>query len=327
MATAFRVPVTAKKDKAASQVDAAMKANNLVGSVAVIRAGKLTYLASRGQSKYPSGAKNTSATRYQIGSAQDLITAASVMRLKQAGKLSLSDKLSKYYPKVTNAKHITISQLLNMTSGLSTYATAPKTNSFPTLLTWNENNAVSTSTGSCDYQAINYVLLAGIIQKVSGQPYREFIQAQLIDKLDLKQTGFVLDDAQRNKLATSYEDSYSGGKVAVTGMAKLQSTKLGPYQMYMSAKDLATSYLYILSGKMISKSNLDKLIGHTQSKFSGGVYPEDGDILVHGQLGGYQDSIQINPDKKNGVILLTNYVPTGIKNTDTAPIIYNKVFK
>lgn len=324
----YTVPVAAKTDMNAKKVDSALKANNLVGSVAVIRNGKLSYVTSRGQSKYPNGAKNTENTMYQIGSAQDLITAASVMYLKEHGKLSLDDKLSKYYPEISHAKHITVDQLLNMTSGLNTITNAKATESFPTLLSWNEQHVVSSGvTGSYDYQSVNYVLLAGIIQKASGQPYREFVKAHLLDKLSLKHSGFALNDDQRRKLATPYEDSYSGGKMATTGMTKLQSTKLGPYQMYMSVKDLTTSYFYILSGKLISKTNVKELTQTANSKFSGGVYPSDTGFTVHGQLGGYQDSIQIDTKKQNGVFLLTNYVPTGIKNTQTAPIIYNKAFE
>ncbi|PIO86012.1 serine hydrolase domain-containing protein [Pediococcus damnosus] len=324
---AYKVPVTAKKDKAANKVDAALKADNLVGSTAIIRNGKLTYLKSTGRSHYPDASKNTNTTKYQIGSAQDLITAASVMKLSQQGKLKLTDKLSKYYPKVSGAKHITIKEMLNMTSGLSITNTPPTTDSFPTLLAWNEQNAQSSGTGNYSYQAVNYVLLAGIIQTVSGSPYREFIQSQLIDKLDLKDAGFILNSQERNKLATSYEDSYSGGKVAATGIAKLQSSKLGPYQIYMSAQDLATTYLYVLSGKFIKSTNVDKLIGSSKPGFAGGVYSSKNYFTVHGQLGGYQDSIQIDAGKKNGVVLLTNYVPSGIRNTQTAPNIYKTVFK
>ncbi|WPP08695.1 serine hydrolase domain-containing protein [Pediococcus inopinatus] len=326
--TAYKVPVTMQKDKAASKVDSALKTNNLAGSTAIIRKGQLTYLTATGRSRYPGGSKNTNTTKYQIGSAQDLITAASVMKLSQQKKLKLSDKLSKYYPKISGAKQITVKNLLNMTSGLSITATPPATDSFPTLLSWNERNVQSSGqTGSYDYQAVNYVLLAGIIQIASDQPYREFIQTQVIDKLDLKNTGFVLNSTKRDKLATSYEDSYSGGKVEATGMAKVQSTKLGPYQMYMSTRDLATTYLYILSGKFIKSTNVDKLIGSSKPSFVGGVYSGKNYFTVHGQLGGYQDSVQIDAGKQNGVVLLTNYVPTGIKNTQTAPIIYNTVFK
>lgn len=324
----YTVPTTAKVDTAAKKVDSALKVNSLVGSVAVVRNGKLSYVTSRGQSKYPKGAKNTTNTMYQIGSAQDFITAASVMYLKEHGKLNLNSKLSKYYPEISHAKKITTKQLLNMTSGLSTTAEATATISFPTLLSWNEQHVVSSEvTGSYDYQSVNYVLLAGIIQKASGQPYRDFVKAHLLDKLSLKHSGFALNDDQRHKLAAPYENSYSGGKMATTRMAKLQSTKLGPYQMYMSVKDLTTSYFYILSGKLISKTNVKELTQTANSKFSGGVYPSDTGFTVHGQLGGYQDSIQIDTKKQNGVFLLTNYVPTGIKNTQTAPIIYNKAFE
>ncbi|WP_427911019.1 serine hydrolase domain-containing protein [Pediococcus parvulus] len=325
--TIYQVPVAGKNDSAAKKVDSAMKANRISGSVIIVRNGQVTYSSTRGQSKYPDGAKNTRSTKYQIGSAQDFMTAASVMYLKQVGKLKLSDKLSQYYPQISQSGKVTIRQLLNMTSGLSNTATAPETQSFSKLLQWNVKHVDNTAiTGTYSYQAVNYVLLAGIIQKVSGQSYKEFVQTHLISKLHLKNSGFALNDAKRSLLANPYADDYSGDKNYVTGMERQQNTKFGPYQLYMSDQDLMTTYLYIFNGKFINKGNLNSLIVHSKSTFAGGVYRDKISFSVHGQLGGYQNSIKFSRDFKNGVVLLSNYVPKRITPTQTSSIIYNAVF-
>ena len=61
---------------------------------------------------------NSTDTSYLINSVQKSMTAAMVMREVQKGKLSLKDKLSKYYPNVAGAQKVRISNLLDMTSGL-----------------------------------------------------------------------------------------------------------------------------------------------------------------------------------------------------------------
>ena len=59
---------------------------------------------------------NSTDTSYLINSVQKSMTAAMVMREVQKGKLSLKDKLSKYYPNVAGAQKVRISNLLDMTS-------------------------------------------------------------------------------------------------------------------------------------------------------------------------------------------------------------------
>jgi len=88
---------------------------------------------------------------------------------------------------------------------------------------------------------------------------------------------------------------------------------------------------YVLAGgferaKILKYGNLNSLIVHSKSTFAGGVYRDKISFSVHGQLGGYQNSIKFSRDFKNGVVLLSNYVPKGITPTQTSSIIYNAVF-
>ncbi len=80
------------------------------GSVLVINNGKtlLDYATD-----------NTTDTSYLINSVQKSMTAAMVMREIQDGKLSMDDRLAKFYPTVPGAKKVKIKDLLKMTSGLS----------------------------------------------------------------------------------------------------------------------------------------------------------------------------------------------------------------
>ena len=57
----------------------------------------------------------------RIGSITKTFTATVILQLVDAGKLHLDDPISKYQPKVPNGAHMTIRELLNMTSGLFNY--------------------------------------------------------------------------------------------------------------------------------------------------------------------------------------------------------------
>src|SRR5262245_16178743 len=68
-------------------------------------------------------------THFRIASNTKTMTAAVIVLLAQEGKLSLDDPVSKYVPGVPNGDNITITELLNMHSGLS------PTNVFLSLIT------------------------------------------------------------------------------------------------------------------------------------------------------------------------------------------------
>ena len=61
----------------------------------------------------------------RIGSITKTFTATIILQLVDQHKLRLDDPVSKYQPDVPNGAHITIRQLLNMTSGLYTYSSDP----------------------------------------------------------------------------------------------------------------------------------------------------------------------------------------------------------
>jgi D-alanyl-D-alanine carboxypeptidase len=86
-------------------------------SVAVVTDGKLTLAQGFGKADISTGRVSDVSTRYAVGSISKQFTAAIVLLLQEAGKLSLEDRVSKYFPELTRANEISIRQLLSHTSG------------------------------------------------------------------------------------------------------------------------------------------------------------------------------------------------------------------
>ena len=99
-------------------IDGLLNQKGFSGSLLVVKNGKTVYQTSRGYSNFGNGLSNEKNTAYEIDSVQKTLTAALVMKEVQKGKLSLTDKLSKFYPSIPGSNKITIRQMLDMTSGL-----------------------------------------------------------------------------------------------------------------------------------------------------------------------------------------------------------------
>ena len=84
-------------------------------SVAIVRGGEIVYEQAYGEGRI--GTPAESAMRYAIGSVSKQFTATAILLLAEEGKLSLDDKVARWFPKLTRANEVTIRQLLSMTSG------------------------------------------------------------------------------------------------------------------------------------------------------------------------------------------------------------------
>ena len=115
---------------------------------------------------------NSTDTSYLINSVQKSMTAAMVMREVQKGKLSLNDKLSKYYPNVDGADSVKISNLLDMTSGLDLQQGqqlgTKKVISDKANIDHDQKYTVfdAQKLGKWHYTSVNYIYLCGILSKL-----------------------------------------------------------------------------------------------------------------------------------------------------------------
>ena len=91
-------------------------------SVAVVRNNETVYAKAFGKANIAENHAAEATTRYAVGSISKQFTAAALLLLEEQGKLSLDDKVAKYFPDLTRAGEITIRELLSHTSGYEDYA-------------------------------------------------------------------------------------------------------------------------------------------------------------------------------------------------------------
>jgi CubicO group peptidase (beta-lactamase class C family) len=181
-------------------VNRQMIANQIPGvSLAVLRKGKIIILKSYGLANVEHRVPVKPETIFQSGSMGKQFTAAAVMLLVQENKLSLDDKLSKYFPDIPPAwKDITIYNLLTHTSGLGDY---PPEIDLKRDYTEDEMFAAFKKApldfepgSSWNYSNIGYVTLGMLIRKITGKYYGDFLQERIFQPLEMR-TARVISEA------------------------------------------------------------------------------------------------------------------------------------
>jgi len=135
---------------------------------------------------------------FEIGSVTKQFTAAAILKLASAGKLALDDDFTQYVPMDTGGRKITISQLLNHTSGIPSYTEIPEfwglsIESHPrdTLLRLVESKPFLFEPGErLIYNNTGYFILGLVIEKASGQPYEDFLRATFFEPLGMDHTSY-----------------------------------------------------------------------------------------------------------------------------------------
>jgi len=161
----------------------------------------------------------TTDTRFEIGSVTKQFTAACVLQLADAGKLSLDDRLGKYVSDYFIGRGVTVRQLLEQTSGIPEYldgadvvdaaSTHPAT--YATILDRVSAKPLDFPPGTrWEYSNTNYILLGRIVEFVSREKYETYVREHIFGPAGMTQSGFIDDEATLPAMARGYTATGSG---------------------------------------------------------------------------------------------------------------------
>ncbi len=317
-------------DKAAEEVLA--KSGVPSASIAVVKDGKLAYVKAYGVADVDKKRPATPEMRYSIGSISKQFTAAAVMMLVEEGKLSLDDKVAKWFPKLTRANEVSIRQLLSMTSGYQDYW--PQDYLMPEMMQpttaqhildkW-AGKALDFDPGTkYQYSNTNYVIAGLIIEKVSGMPMFDFLQKRIF--APLKMTSVM--DIDRNRLTESdpvgYERYALGparpahkegvGWIFAAGELAMTPTDLAKWNISFMDRTLLKPASYkamqttaVLENGSSPGYGLGLAVGMNQGRF----------FASHtGEVMGFVASNTMWVEDKASVVVLTNQMTSGASDLD-----------
>lgn len=192
-----------------SYMDSQASINHFSGTVLVTKNDSILLKKAYGTADYEWKVPNTIDTKFSLASVSKQFTAVAIMQLVEKGKISLDDKLTKYYPNFPKGDQITIKMMLTHNAGfqmdydelylaktsLDKDSVANYIMQKPLLFKPGSNTA---------YSNIGYYLLARIIEKISNQSYAAYLKVNLFDKAKMYNTGVSTNDSIVFKSAKTY---------------------------------------------------------------------------------------------------------------------------
>ncbi len=208
-----------------------------------------------------------------IASVTKPFVSVAILQLAEEGKLSLNDPINSYLPveiaeAIEQSDEITIHQLLDHTSGIADY------DEMSMILEEYENpeKIISYEQGMWDgidddplydpgmgytYSNVNYILLTLIIDRASGTSYEEYIQEQILNPCDMKDTTIHRENRLPDPHMHAIEVDDDGSIMDFSNLYK--NYDRGSGDIVSTAADLNAFHTALISGELISPSSIDQM--------------------------------------------------------------------
>jgi D-alanyl-D-alanine carboxypeptidase len=289
-------------------------------SVAVVVDGRLAYAKAFGKANLAENRAATTDTRYAIGSVSKQFTAAAILLLQEEGKLSLDDKIAKFFPDLTRANEVTIRQLLSHTSGYEDYApqdyiipewTKPTT-STAILNGWAKKPLNFDPGTKWQYSNTGYVLAGEIIEKASGSSLVDYLRAHILQPLGMSSAGDC--SALTPNDATAYTRFALGPPRPVAREGRGWYNGAG--ELCMTPADLAKWDIAFIEKRILSPRSYEeftreiKLTDGKGTRYALGLTVGESNgtpVVSHGgEVSGFLADNEVFPVKRDAVIVCSN---------------------
>ncbi len=272
-------------------ISTALAASGAPGvSVAVMQNGRTVYAKAFGKADLEQNRAATAGTRYAVGSISKQFTAAAILLAAEQGKLSLDDKVGKYFPKLTRSGETTVRQLLSHTAGYEDYApqdyiipewTRPTT-AQAVMERWATKPLNFDPGTRWQYSNTGYVIAGAIFEKATGRGLVEFLKEKIFDPLGMTTASDC--DARNPADATAYTRYALGPSRPVAREAPGWYFAAG--ELCMTAADLSKWNAAFAARKILSSSSYDQMM--KEVKLADGKPTHYGLGLQLGEVNGAQ---------------------------------------
>ena len=300
-----------------------LKTNNFSGSILVSENGKVIFSKSYGAMNLEYNLNNKLHTKFFLASVSMIFTSAAIMKLHDEGKLSIYDTLSEFYPDYKNGNLITLDHMLAQRSGIPAIGSSGNVNydrltkfahSTEELIEYFKDYDLLFSPGEkYNHGRSEYILLANIIEKVSGKSFGLYLKDEIFSPLGMSNTGHYQNEKVLiPDLAKGYapKDLYD-----VEGAYQIDwSSKTGHASIYSTVGDLQKFGQAILDYKLLSNTSWNRIFKDHGNQVGYGwfIRPHLNRVRyqMNGRSPGFSSYFAIYPEDNLIITVLSNtYIP------------------
>ncbi len=252
------------------------------GNRYIVQNGKVLVEKAAGFADLPNEIPNTTDTRFASASAGKVFVATGILQLIEQGKIEFEDTLGKLLDIELNEidKDVTVRQLLTHTSGVPDYFDESVMEEYEELWTDYPNYKIRHNNDLLplfinkpmmypkgerfQYNNSGYVLLAAILEKVTGMFFDEYLKANVFDVCGMASTGYYELDKLPSRCANNY--IYCAGTNEYrTNIFSVDVKGTGAGGAFITVKDIVSFWTALSEGRLLSR----ELVSGMLSKQSG----------------------------------------------------------
>ena len=259
-------------DEVDDYVRAQMKEQRIPGlALAIVRHGQIVKAAGYGVADVDNDVPVTPETVFELASITKQFTATLIMMLVEEQKIHLDDKLTSFLTDPPAAwKDITIYHLLTHTAGL-----APLGDDFKSAV-WRTRMSTAALYEAAkqdpmggvpgerwSYSDVGYFLLGMVIEKATGQRYRDALSQRILQPLQMTSSRMLDQLHPQKHLAkgyTLYRDPAASGAEVLVNIRRVVDVELAPhFGLFSTVHDLAKWDAALYTEKVLKRSSLEQM--------------------------------------------------------------------
>lgn len=334
----------ASAEKLDSIAAAGVRTNRTVGLVAaVVKGGDTLLMKAYGKADLEWDVPMTPDAMFEIGSIAKQFAAVSILKLLDAGKLSLDESITRWIPTLPpSVSKVTLRHLLSHTSGINGFGEEwdweinyfsprfPRDSAYKLM----KLEPFRFPTGVAQaYSNSGFWLLGLVVEKASGMKYEDYLQKEIFEPLGMTRSMYCNSQANISRRAHGYH--LAGGTIRRAPLVNY-TWVFAPGAICSTAGDLVTWLQALHGGKVLSPKSYALMI--TPAKLDDGTILQYGmgikvgenyrglRYIGHGGTApGFRADAAWYPDAQMAVVVLMNTSPAGISPSGVGNAIANEV--
>jgi CubicO group peptidase (beta-lactamase class C family) len=296
-------------------MQALTNARGFSGVVLVMKHNDVLLKSAYGMADREWKVPNTISTRFRIGSITKQFTAACILQLEEQGKLTMDDKLSRFFPDFPKGDSVTIRMLLGHTSGIPSYTSQADFGKVERLSLPQDSMIRFISSRPYDfapgkkfqYDNSGYFLLGCIVEKLSGQTFGSYLRQHILDKLSMSNSGLDRLDSVLDTRARGY--SKRGPRYMNAPFISME-WPFSAGALYSTVEDLYKWDRALYSESILSAASRRAMFTPGMGNYGLGFFVDSVErhLRIHhgGSIPGFTGEIARYPDEDICIIALSN---------------------